>query len=102
MGFLFVIWVGIAWALYREAKRFAQQNGAFPWSLPPFFWGLVGLMGGLLGALVMLIAEKTTTKRVPNNVVWSQGQYVDPRFAAPQHHWSPCLLYTKPIPPDNT
>ena len=91
MAILVVIWVGIGYALYREANRFARQHGQCPWGLPPVFWGIVGLMAGLIGALFMLIAEKTTTKQAPNNVVWSQGPYADPRFAPapPQPQWTP-------------
>jgi hypothetical protein len=89
MALLFVIWIGIGWALYREANRFASQNGQCPWGMPPVFWGIVGLMLGLIGAVFMLIAEKTTTKRPANNVVWSQGPYADPRFAPPQQQWAP-------------
>ena len=89
MPILLVIWVGIGYALFREAKRFAQQNGQCPWGLPPVFWGIVGVMAGLIGALIMLIAEKTTKKQAPNNVVWSAGPQYDPRYAAPQQQWSP-------------
>jgi len=89
MPIFLVIWVGIGYALFREAKRFAQQNGQFPWGLPPVFWGIVGVVGGLIGALFMLIAEKTTKKQVANNVVWSAAPYADPRYAPPPQQWSP-------------
>ena len=99
MAILVVIWVGIGYALYREANRFAQQHGQCPWGLPPVFWGIVGLMAGLIGALFMLIAEKTTTKQAPNNVVWSQGPYADPRFAPPpQQQWTPPVAPGAPAP----
>jgi hypothetical protein len=83
---LLVIAVFIGVACYKESARFVDRSGRGPWGCSPAAWAVIGFLLGLIGALLLYIAEKTTKARPERNVVWSATP--DPRFA-PQPQWSP-------------
>jgi hypothetical protein len=61
-GLVLGILIGIA--LMRAATSFQQRWGATPWGVPPWGWLLVGLILGVIGAGLYLIAHATTKSRL--------------------------------------
>jgi F0F1-type ATP synthase assembly protein I len=59
-GLILGIVIGIA--LMRAATGFRQRFGRTPWGMPPWAWLLVGLILGVIGAALYLIAHATTKK----------------------------------------
>jgi hypothetical protein len=49
-----------AWLGYREAAKFSRENGRPPWGIHPGFWALLAGISLLLGAVMLLIARRTT------------------------------------------
>lgn len=57
-----VIGVIFAILLYQFSVRFKRQTGNAPWHFPPALWAVLGLIFGLLGAILYLIAWATSRK----------------------------------------
>jgi hypothetical protein len=49
-----------AWLGYREAAKFARENGRPPWGLHPGFWALFAGLSLLIGGILLFIARRTT------------------------------------------
>jgi hypothetical protein len=61
VGIWLVLSLLIGFVAYREATSFAAKNGRTPWNWPPMVWALVAaLLGLFLGALLLVIARRTT------------------------------------------
>lgn len=96
---LLVVGALIGVACFKEAAKFERAHGKAPWGGSPAMWGVVGFLFGLIGALVLFIAERGTKKRLaaaPPS--WSS---FDNRFAAPpppQQQWAPPPSQSTPPP----
>jgi hypothetical protein len=57
------VWALIGFIDYRASERFKQKNGVTPWHWPSWVWAFVGFVFGLLSAIPMLIATRTTKSK---------------------------------------
>ncbi|MDQ1434613.1 MAG: hypothetical protein QOF59_1429 [Actinomycetota bacterium] len=72
---ILVIAAALGFAGYREAEKFERKNGKGPWGGSAILWGIVCFLLGLIGLLMLYIAEKNTKKQVQANALWTQSQY---------------------------
>jgi hypothetical protein len=62
-----IVGIVIAIALMRSATTFQQSWGRPPWAVPPWAWLLIGLVLGLIGVVLYLIAQAMTKRSVGTN-----------------------------------
>ena len=60
---LVVVWALIGLIDFRASEKFKKKNGVTPWHWPSWVWAFVGFVLGLLSAVPMLIATRTTKPR---------------------------------------
>jgi hypothetical protein len=92
--YLFIA-LGFGVAAYRDVKKFEAKHGKGPWGGSPPMWGIVVFFFGLLGILLLFLAERNTKKQLQMNAPWSQPHFGAPvGYGAPPGQWSP-----PPAPP---
>lgn len=55
-----IVGLVIGFLLYRGSETFKGRNNVAPWRMPSLVWGLIGFVLGLLGAILFVIARRTT------------------------------------------
>ena len=94
-----------AWLGYREAAKFSRENGRPPWGVHPGFWALLAGMSLLIGAVLLLIARRTTEPAAAMSapVHWAGAPlptgYGQPVTAAPVGNpWEAPPVPVAPVP----
>lgn len=68
-GLLIVLPALFAWLGYREASKFARENGGRPpWGLHPGLWALFTGLSLLVGGVLLAIARRTTDPAGPGSM----------------------------------
>jgi hypothetical protein len=75
-----------AWLGYREAAKFSRENGRPPWGIAPGFWALLAGVSLVIGAVLLLIARRTTE---PASALSAPAHWVGAPLPAP---------YGQPVP----
>ena len=97
---ILVVAVGLGFAGYREAEKFERQYGKGPWGGSAILWGIVCFLLGLIGILILYIAQKNTKKQVQANALWAQPQYgAPPAYGAAPYGAPPAGQWSPPPPP---
>ena len=72
---LLAVVVAVGFAGYREAEKFERQTGKGPWGGSAILWSIVCSLLGLIGLLLLYIAERNTKKQARANAMWPPSQY---------------------------
>jgi hypothetical protein len=91
---------GLGYFGYRHAEQFERQYGRSPGGGSAAVWGFVCFLLGLIGVLVLYLAENSTKKKVQaSSVVWTASPYGAPPapYGAPAEYGMP--RYAAPVAP---
>ncbi len=89
---LFVFFVLFAVVAFARAVRFHQRTGRNPWGIHPVLWLAAGLIFGIIGSILCLVAVYTShpdSHRTPSSGPYGYGPppgpggYRPPGYAAP-------------------
>jgi hypothetical protein len=69
---------------YQQARQHERKHGYIPWNLPAWTWSILWGLGLLIGAILWVIATRTTKSPLLSGVE-VQGGPGGPSAALPQH-----------------
>lgn len=81
---LYILALVFGYLGYREAAQFAGKHGRTPWDLPAWVWGVLTAGSFVIGAILLLVARRTTSPIAGAGPAGGQPVTVPPQPGPPQ------------------
>lgn len=75
-AFRLIVPLVIGFAGYRRAVWFKGRYGRTPWGWSPWLWGFLFFLGFIIGAILLVFAERSERKKSQHRNSWPHlGEY---------------------------